>query len=265
VVAVIGAIIAGLTYSARKRDAQDVDYQKSMARWNARAKIADTIALDGVPPDGPLAMLDRDPDLRGEALFSQHCASCHLLGDLGDPKKFSATTLDGWGTDAWVRLMLHDPDAASRFGKTPYKGEMPSQDTPPKDEPDKKVLSKDEMSAVAQFLAAQADEVEIPRDKENVAAFAKIVSELCTACHLYKGEGDDGDKGLAPELAHWGTLAWMREQIANPATKETYRENALSPELKGHMPHFDEDLSAADIDIVARWTRTRARANAPKP
>ena len=64
---------------------------------------------------------------------------------------------------------------------------------------------------------------------------------------------------VAPELAHYGSIAWTRAQIANPATVETYREKALGEDLKKHMPRFDKDMTAADIDVVARWTRAHAR------
>ncbi len=90
----------------------------------------------------------------------------------------------------------------------------------------------------------------------------KIVSERCTTCHLYKGDGDDQGSGLAPELAGYGSIAWTRAQVANPATPQTYRDKALDPAMKKHMPRFDGDLSPADIDVVARWTRSHARAAA---
>ena len=40
------------------------------------------------------------------------------------------------------------------------------------------------------------------------------------------------------------------------------REKALSEDLKKHMPRFDKEVSPADVDVVARWTRTRARSTA---
>ena len=117
--------------------------------------------------------------------------------------------------------------------------------------------------ALAAFLASQGDEPGDPAralDDATRATAEKIVQERCSTCHLYKGEGDDQGSGLAPELSRYGSLAWTRAQIANPATAETYREGALDESRKKHMPRFDSDLSAADIDIVARWTRAHARA-----
>jgi ubiquinol-cytochrome c reductase cytochrome b subunit len=213
-------------------------------------------------------MLRADPGLHGEDLFAKNCATCHVLGELGDRKKPTAPTLDGWGTTAWILQMIHDPDGDARFGQTPYKGQMPSVDVAPTDrkpdDPPFKPLGQDDMRAVATFLASQGDAEGDPpspaRDEAARKAGEKIVTTRCTACHLWKGEGDDGDQGLAPELSGYGSPAWVRAQIANPATKATYRDKAVDePKSKGHMPHFSGELSVADLELVARWTRARAR------
>ena len=50
--------------------------------------------------------------------------------------------------------------------------------------------------------------------------------------------------------------------VTNPATNVTYRETALDPLKKGHMPKFEGEPSADDIAIVSRWTRAHAHASA---
>ncbi|HEX4621630.1 MAG TPA: c-type cytochrome, partial [Myxococcaceae bacterium] len=101
-----------------------------------------------------------------------------------------------------------------------------------------------------------------PIDAPTRALGEKIVGERCTACHLYKGQGDDEGSNLAPELAGYGSVAWTSAQVANPASPQTYREKALDEAMKKHMPRFDKDLSATDVEIVARYTRSHARATA---
>jgi ubiquinol-cytochrome c reductase cytochrome b subunit len=256
--------VAALTLIALWTDAHDAQFQKDLAAANARSEIAVKLAQNGVPASGPLDMLANDPELRSESIFKEKCSVCHLLGELGDKKKHNGPALDGWGTQAWILQMLHDPDSDSHFGKTPYAGEMPSMDTPPKDKPNAKVMSKDELNAAAEFLASQAAPDE-KHDAALVAAGEKIISTRCTGCHLYKGDGDDGDEELAPELSGYASEAWVIAQVTNPATKTTYRESALDPKKKGHMPKFDGELSTADIALVSRWTRARARATQPAP
>ncbi|CAN5774452.1 hypothetical protein BH09MYX1_BH09MYX1_35320 [soil metagenome] len=256
-------LIGGMTFVALRRDARDEKFHVAVAKSDLRTIAAKRVAAAGVPPDGPLAMLARDPELRGEALFEKHCATCHVLGDLGDAKKPAAPTLDGFGTATWILATLHDPDAIDRFGNTPYLGEMPSQDVPPKEDAERfRPLSKDEANAVAAFLVAQGDDEQLEQtDAATLSVGEKIVSERCTSCHLLHGTGDDGGEGLAPELAGYGSLVWVRAQIDNPSSKATYRENALDPTRKGHMPAFEliDGLTAADRDILARWTRARGR------
>ena len=258
----------GLAAVAFEHDRRDASFQKMRAKANAQAAAAARLAMEGVPPAGALAMVRQDPELRGRDLFERQCASCHVLGNLGDPEKATATKLDGWGTTTWMEAMLHDPDGPQFFGRGPYKGEMPSVDVRPKDRPADKpwkpmVKSDADRHAVAVFLASLGDEADGADKKAKASAEAavgeKIVRERCTTCHLFDGDGDDEGSGTAPDLTAYGSQAWTREQIANPASAHTYREKALDPERKKHMPRFDKDLSVADIELLARWTRAHAR------
>ena len=124
------------------------------------------------------------------------------------------------------------------------------------------VSSAAELDAVAAFLASQGDEPGDPLralDDATRALGEKIVSDRCANCHLYKGDGDINGSDVAPELLRYGSIAWTRAQVGNPATVATYREKALDADLKKHMPRSDADLSPGDVDIVARWTRAHAR------
>jgi ubiquinol-cytochrome c reductase cytochrome b subunit len=260
-----GAVAIGV--APVRKDARDAQYTRQRAKADARAAAAVQLAMRGVPSEGALAMVRSDPELRGRDLFEQHCASCHVLGDSGDAKKATATKLDGWGTPDWIAAMIHDPDAPEFFERGPYKEQMPSVDVRPKNEPPEEawspmVKSDAERRAVAMFLASLGDEPgDPPRalDEATRAQGEKLFSARCTSCHLYKGEGDDEGSGLAPEMAGYGSVAWTRAQVADPSAPQTYREKALDPAMKKHMPRFDKDLSPADVDLVARWTRAHAR------
>lgn len=265
--ALIAIGVVGLTAQATRQDASDAAFQKERAKADVRAKGAIRLAMAGVPPEGPLAMMKRDPALRGPELFDKHCASCHTLGDHGVEKDRTAPKLDGWGTEKWVLDMLHDPDGDARFGRTPYKGEMPSVDVPPATGKETwKPMPEEDKQAVASFLASAASEGAPAsgapaRDASQVARGKAIVSERCTTCHLFEGKGDDADQGLAPELAGWGTIAWTAKQIANPSDKATYREHALDADRKGHMPRFDTELRTDEIELLARWLHGATRSD----
>ncbi len=271
VVGIFGGAIA-LALVAMRHDARDTGYVKARAKADVQALAAAKLSVDGVPPGGALEMVRRDPELHGRDLFDRHCASCHVLGDLGDPEKATATDLDGWGTVAWLEAMMHDPDRPQFFGRGPYKGQMPSVDARPKDKPPGEkwtpmVKSDADRHAVAVFLAGQGEPKPASPEADDAlrARGEKIVSDHCTACHLYKGEGDDEGSKMAPELSGYASFAWIRTQVANPASAETYREKALDEAMKRHMPRFDGDLSAADIDVVARWTHRHSRETTLAP
>jgi ubiquinol-cytochrome c reductase cytochrome b subunit len=267
-VAAAGGVLAML---ALRKDASDAQFQKEKRQADERAAYAVELAMTGIPPQGALYMMQHDPELRGRALFEASCASCHVLGDLGDKKKANAPVLDGWSTESWLRLMIHDPDGDERFGRTPYKTDMPPADQPTADAPKPMLKGDAEVRAAALFLAMQGDEPGDPARTVDEAARKqgeKIVTKQCTTCHLWKGEGDDNGSGQAPELFRYGTTAWVKSQVTDPSSSATYREGALDPSLKGHMPRFDGELGPDDIDLVARWTRAHARGVAlapPKP
>jgi ubiquinol-cytochrome c reductase cytochrome b subunit len=262
-VALLGVGIVLLTWAAKGSDAADAAFQKERAKADVRAAAAVKLAMDGVPPEGPLAMLARSPELRGPELFDKHCAGCHTLAGHGSEKDRNAPKLDGWSTEPWILAMLHEPDGDERFGRTALKGEMPSMDVKPKDADESwKPMSPDDMRAAAAFLARQGQgEGGGAKDAAQLAKGKEIVKSRCTACHLFEGSGDDGGQGEAPELSGYGSIAWARAQIANPSSKATYRENALDKSRKGHMPRFDEQLSAEDIDLLATWVVQTARAS----
>ena len=272
----VGLVIAFvLGRSARAADAADPAFQKAMASADERRDVSVKIANErGIPPEGPLTMLRRDVQWRGREVFRASCASCHSLGPddaqqieekPGAKKKPPvAPALAKWSTREWIVRVLHEPDHDDLFGGTPYKGNMPSQDVKPADADESWTpMSRADQEAIAEFLFAEGREPsDSPASAVDEAKRKKgeeLVSKRCTVCHLYKGKGDDGSNEHAPELSGFGSYAWVRAQIENPATRLTYREKALSDELKGHMPAFAEELGKDDLDIVTRYVRARAR------
>ena len=258
----IGLGVVGLTLVSMRADAHDPPFQKARVLATERAQTAIALAGKGIPPDGPLAMIRRDPETRGATLFQENCANCHRLNDFGPTvDKAKAPDLTGWGTAEWAFSMMENPDAANRFANTPYKGEMISLVHPAEGQSAKsfKPMPEDSRRAVAAFLGNEAAE---DKDPHHDAAGAKIIADRCTGCHMFRGQTDDSSS-IGPELSGWGSTAWVRAQIANPATNATYRAEAMNPERKGHMPRFDDKLEPDDINVLAAWVRTKARAGTP--
>ncbi|MEO7330896.1 MAG: cytochrome b N-terminal domain-containing protein [Minicystis sp.] len=260
--ALFGLIAGALTVQSRRVDSADASFQR--ARTLASERAARSIALfrRGVPPEGPLAMLHDDPETRGQELFVQHCATCHRLGALGpSAEKATAPALDGYGTKAWVLSLLDDPDADRYFGKTPFKGLMPSLVRPPADPEASKLfkpMSPADQAAVAAFLEAQAQ-----GESGKGSPGETLVRQRCTGCHRLDGKTDDEDSP-APELRGWASEPWIAAQIENPGGGKAYPPSAMSPDLQGHMPAFGEKLSPKERKMLGDWLRGRTRDTAAK-
>ncbi|MGK4007720.1 cytochrome b N-terminal domain-containing protein [Sorangium sp. So ce1036] len=258
---VIGLAAAGLTAKSFIVDARDEDFQRAQAAASERTERALALFKQGVPPEGALAMLRNDPETRGEDLYKKECASCHRLGDLGPPKdKQTAPDLTGFGTKAWALEVMKDPDADHLFGKTPFKEMMPSMVKPPADPEAAEMftaMKEADLDAIATFLEAQA------RGEQGSAAGEKLVRQRCTSCHRLDGKTDD-DESAAPELRGWASVAWIEAQITNPGSGKAYPPAAMSKDLEGHMPAFEEKLSANDRKILAAWVYRRGRGEPAK-
>lgn len=254
VLALIGLGAGGLVMLAKRHDARDEKFQKALALADERARYAIELARRGVPPEGPLEMLAHDPQLRGEEIWKKECATCHTLDGKIDPRaKTGAPDLKGFGTAAWVEETVRDPDAPHRFGKGPFKGEMPSATKAPAGkEADFKPMGDADIKAVSAYVAG---------DSKN-ARGAEVYGDWCSGCHKLNGKGGD-DSDLAPDLTGWGTYRWLRSQIADPAAGDTYKTEASLPKYKGHMPAFSKSDIAGEIDIIARWVQWKTKGTWP--
>ncbi|AUX39253.1 cytochrome B6 [Sorangium cellulosum] len=258
----IGLGAVGLLAKSVITDARDEGFQRAQAAVSERTARALALFKQGVPPEGALAMLRNDPETRGEDLYKKECASCHRLGDLGPPKdKMTAPDLTGFGTKAWALEVLRDPDADHLFGKTAFKEMMPSVVKPPADPEAAKMftpMSEADQETIAAFLEGQArGELGAGTPGE------KLVRQRCTSCHRLDGKTDD-EESAAPELRGWASIAWIEAQITNPGSGKAYPPAAMSKELEGHMPAFEEKLSANDRKILAGWVYRHGRGEHTK-
>jgi ubiquinol-cytochrome c reductase cytochrome b subunit len=200
-------------------------------------------------------LLRNDPETRGGERFAAGCSSCHRLGEIAPPPgKATAPDLTGFGDKFWVLGMLQHPDSDMHFGKTAFKGMMPSMVEPPADPEAAKAftpMSPTDQESVAVFLVAQAK-----GEKAAGLPGEKIVASRCTSCHRLDGKTDD-EESLAPELRGWASPAWIEAQIKNPGSGATYPKGVMADDLKGHMPAFADKLSEKDIKLLARWVHDR--------
>jgi ubiquinol-cytochrome c reductase cytochrome b subunit len=258
-VALIAIGAAVLTGASMKHDAADPDFLKAVAKAEAQGAKALAISTEGVPPEGALAMVRNHPETRRIWLFEQHCATCHRMGDIGPAAgKDTAPDLTGFGSKAWAQRVLVEPDHDMQFGKTAFKGMMPSMTKPPKDPELAKeftAMKSDDMNAITEFLAAQAE-----GKKTDGMPGEKLVRQRCTSCHRFDGKTDD-EESLAPELRGWASTAWILAQIDDPGSGKTYPKAAMDPKLEGHMPGFAAKLNDADRKLLASFVQMQTQAS----
>src|SRR5439155_6511869 len=124
VVGLVGVGIVTLTGLAIAEDHARTEpakeFQKELKKADALAHRAVQLAVDGIPAEGPVLLLRRDPLTEGKRLFGQHCATCHAYGNElpEDQKALTASNLENFGTQEWIRGLLENPASPEYFGHT---------------------------------------------------------------------------------------------------------------------------------------------------
>jgi ubiquinol-cytochrome c reductase cytochrome b subunit len=208
---------------------------------------------------------------RAERLFRENCAACHNHVDASvhgivaaNP---TAPNLAGFGSRQWVAGLLDAEKVAGPdyFGNTRHKAGQMAQEFVQTDlaEPDDEAKAKVALIAAAlsaeAALPAQADEdkkaeTDGSLEKGRAAMSEAFENYSCTDCHKFR---DTGDLGSAPDLTGWGSRDWLVRFITDPTHEAFYRdENDRMPSFGKAGPGPKQALlSAADIELVARWLR----------
>ena len=222
---------AALIALAMTSDAHDAALQKRLVEDTAQAKKARTLALAGVPPAGGIAVYENEPFHAAKRLWSERCGGCH---DDGKDRKGPLLTI-GYGSRAWIRGVLTDPDADTNFGRVKKIQEAKSRMKPAEEK-------GADLDALIEFVyaqggAADADAAKVKKGKEL------FDGGKCSDCHFDDGESSEGE---APNLGGHGSRAWIAGLLADPAHPRYFGE-------KNEMPAFAAKLSAGDINLLAEY------------
>jgi ubiquinol-cytochrome c reductase cytochrome b subunit len=224
------AVLAGASYAA---DARSPAFQREQAAASLRAQKALRLARAGIPPEGGLALLQAQPEERGQKLFRERCLECHVLRGEGTAK---APRLDGFLSKQWVEAVLRDPNAPDHFGKTKIRGMDPFDQ-----------LGPEKLSLLADFLvslrhARGGPETSSPAQDAGRRVFEQVG---CSDCHALKPDV----AGLGPSLARYGSEAWLTGLLRDPGSPLYYdKDNA--------MPAFGRSLSPQQIGDLVAFLRT---------
>jgi ubiquinol-cytochrome c reductase cytochrome b subunit len=239
-VALFGAV-GVLTYEAMDADRANESFQHARAEATELGHRAIALAADGIPPEGAVMLLRRDPVTRGPELFRTHCATCHRYG-----KQFSqggkASDLEGFAREPWVLGLLTKPGPGhdKYFGKTELR-EM--QRVVEEDLKDLEPEDQENLRRVARWLAghprSSSADAKSDEFQRGLAAF-QSETLACNDCHGWEGKRGPGT--AAPDLTGYGDADWVRAMIMSPDHPSRYGS-------KNAMPIF-RNLEGPDGPIV---------------
>ena len=256
----IGGFVV-LTAMGFNHDANDEDYKRGVTNAHADAeRLNELIRINGgIPPEGALTLLYRDPKIRGVRLFAANCASCHPHGGHdgmgGEVKEPSAPDLKGVGSRDWIAGLLHHKryTSAEYFGKTSFKdGKMAGH-------LEEIEMLPDDIDKVSAALASEAKVHGYHEPKEGIidSGFDLMFEELeCADCHGIQGE----DEGKGPSLTGYMSREWMINFVGNPAHEDLYgKKNDRMPSFLGVKQEDGTvkpgQLSRQDVELIVDWLR----------
>ncbi|RMD99442.1 MAG: cytochrome B6 [Deltaproteobacteria bacterium] len=243
----MGALLLGvivLSLLARLEDAGNKRFLLAAEEEARFTKAAFHLAEMGVPPQGPLALYENDPIMRGRRLFRErNCIGCHRIHGIGGTQ---GPELTGYLSRAWFIAFLEDPDHF--FGNTPSAGIMPSF----------RSIGRKRLERIAEALVALSDEPVTPpidpvkaKQGRHLIENGDLEPGDCTECHLFD---DPEGVGIGPNLTGIGTRQWLRRFIENPGDPVFFGDTSA-------MPPFADYMNPRDIeDLVSYLLHLRAEA-----
>ncbi len=255
------AALGGSTMIAMRSDARDRGLQRARQDVDRRSQRARLLAMNGIPPEGALDLVQNDPLTRPGELYEDQCAGCHAPP--GTPHRDAhgrrtnarAPALEGFATREWIRAFLISPHGSDFMGRTANDRDEGIDDMPPQG----RRLGDEGMRAVVEFVYSQSIEPgDAPAEPGLVAQGRDVYFERCTSCHTGPRNPEDTEppEGDAPDLTAWGSRRWVRDQILHPEIPANYGQ-------RNRMPAFEERLYAREVSHIVEHVRRLRRRPAP--
>ncbi|MBI3722880.1 cytochrome b N-terminal domain-containing protein [bacterium] len=223
---VVAAALGGLAASS---DAQNPELVSHRKQDEEDAKLARRLFLEngGVPPEGPLALLDRYPPRLGKRVFVEQCSSCHRIGGKGGTK---GPELTGYLSPRWLAGAIRAPQDPKFYGSHDKMG--PTEAKP------------DEIDALVSYIVSLRREG--ARTDAKAEKGKKVFAEKqCDMCHDVRLDQQSGE---GPNLAGYGSDEWLESFLLAPGAQRFHAD-------RNRMPSFKEKLSQEELKAVTMFLR----------
>lgn len=213
------AFLLSLTLIALREDRVDpVSYQHRL-EGEREADAALRLARAGIPPAGPLEMIEMDPVQHGRKLFAAHCMNCHTLDGLGG---YEAPELTSYLSEEWLEGFLRHPRSPEYYGETKLRDMDPVE------------IPGADMKELTAYLMSLSQSNSANEDSAGLAIYRR---EGCQECHGTPGK----THGTGPDLAGLGSKEWLRSLLEDSTLDRFYG-------VDGQMPAFKNVLSPRERD-----------------
>jgi ubiquinol-cytochrome c reductase cytochrome b subunit len=240
-----------LTLLALREDSANERFQKDVVDATVKGKRAVELARDGIPAEGAVQLLRRDPQTRGKELFQTNCVSCHTHGASFENSAPTASDLEGFGTEKWIRELLRNPGDPRFFGRTKLKAmeSWVKRERGKAKTPEKQAELDADFDLIAQWLGGHPQSVPTEEDKTSsdskkaahVKGFAAF-EKRCINCHSFAGQEGGEREATGPDFTSYGGESWLRIMLLAP-------NHPLRYGARNTMPSF-RDLNARGSEFT---------------
>lgn len=213
-------------------------FQSELHAADVQADRAIQLASRGVPADGAAQLLRRDPVTQGKDLFQTNCASCHDHGgdfkDANGKSKATASDLEGFGTEKWVRDLLREPENPRFFGNTKLKAmtNWVSRTREQAKKQNKEAELDAEFDLISKWLGGHPRNLPVEGDKASENAKGWLAFEKrCNSCHGFAKQGGSDTPGT-PDFTGYGDEEWLRVMMMLPSHTSRYAAKNTMPAFR---------------------------------
>lgn len=219
------AFLATLTLIALNEDRKDPIVVHQRLEGERQAQAALSLAKNGIPPSGPLAMIEKDPLEHGRKVFAANCMNCHALNGLGGKE---APDLTGYFSEKWLKEFLRDPQSPQFYGRTSFKDMMPLK------------VSEADLDQLVGYLRSLSR-----GNAEDHPGLEVYKRQDCQSCHGIPGK----EAGLVLDLTGFGSSDWLKAFLEDPAQERFYGTS-------NQMPGFKDVLKPEELDHLIETLRS---------